>query len=272
MAFDYEKYIRTNKMPHIWCAGCGHGIIMKGLIRAMDKAQMDLKNTVIVSGIGCASRLPGYIDCCTLHTTHGRALPFATGVKMANMDLNVIVVSGDGDSTAIGGNHFIHSCRRNINITMVVFNNFNYGMTGGQYSPTTPTNTFASTTPHGNIDLPFDITNLARGAGASYVARTTVYHVSQMDKFIYQGFQNKGFSVIEIVENCYTNYGRRNKKIYKDNNQMIELIRKAAVNVKAAQKMSAEELEGRFTIGVLHHQERQEYTQAYRDLAARLTK
>jgi 2-oxoglutarate ferredoxin oxidoreductase subunit beta len=144
MAFDYDKYLRPGKLPHIWCPGCGHGIVMKGLIRAIDTLGLEKNNTAIVSGIGCASRLPGYIDCCTLHTAHGRAAAFATGVKMAKPEMNVILVGGDGDGTAIGGNHFIHACRRNIDMTYIIMNNNIYGMTGGQFSPCTPTGAKAS--------------------------------------------------------------------------------------------------------------------------------
>jgi len=139
MAFDYDKWIRPGKLPHIWCPGCGHGIVMKGLIRALDTLQLKKEDTAIVSGIGCASRLPGYMDCCTLHTAHGRAAAFATGVKMAKPEMNVILCGGDGDGTAIGGNHFIHACRRNIDMTYIIMNNMIYGMTGGQFSPCTPT-------------------------------------------------------------------------------------------------------------------------------------
>ncbi len=131
MAFDYDKYMRPGKLPHIWCPGCAHGIVMKSIIRAIDRVGLEKDRTVIVSGIGCASRMPGYVDFNTLHTTHGRSLAFATGVKMADPSLNVICVAGDGDALAIGGNHFIHACRRNVDITMVVFNNNIYGMTGG---------------------------------------------------------------------------------------------------------------------------------------------
>jgi 2-oxoglutarate ferredoxin oxidoreductase subunit beta len=161
MAFDYDKYIRPGKLPHIWCPGCGHGIVMKGLIRAIDALSLDKDMTAIVSGIGCASRLPGYLDFCTLHTTHGRAVGFATGIKMAKPEMNVICVGGDGDGVAIGGNHFIHACRRNIDMTYLIMNNNIYGMTGGQFSPTTPYGAKASTTPYGNPDPPFDIAKLA---------------------------------------------------------------------------------------------------------------
>ncbi len=169
MAFDYENYLRPGKLPHLWCPGCGHGIVMKGLIRAMSALQLDKNNTALISGIGCASRLPGYIDCCTLHTAHGRAAAFATGIKMSRPEMNVIVIGGDGDGMAIGGNHFIHACRRNIDITYIIMNNYIYGMTGGQFSPTTPLGKKASTTPYGNPDPSFDTARLAIGAGNAYI-------------------------------------------------------------------------------------------------------
>ena len=184
MAFNYEKWLRPGKLPHIWCPGCGHGIVMKGLIRAFETLQLKKEDTALVSGIGCASRLPGYIDCCTLHTAHGRAAAFATGVKMAKPEMNVILVGGDGDGTAIGGNHFIHACRRNIDMTYIILNNYIYGMTGGQFSPCTPTGHKASTTPYGNPDPGFDIAKLAIGAGATFVARGTAFHANQIDKLI----------------------------------------------------------------------------------------
>ena len=260
MAFDYEKYIRPGKLPHIWCPGCGHGIVMKGLIRAMDTLQMVKENTAIVSGIGCASRLPGYIDCCTLHTAHGRAAAFATGIKMARPEMNVILVGGDGDGTAIGGNHFIHACRRNINMTYIVMNNI-YGMTGGQFSPTTPTGHKASTTPYGNPDPGFDIAQLAIGAGATFVARGTAFHANQIDKLIAEAIQHKGFSVVEILDDCPTTYGRRNK--YRSVVEMMNRLKEVAVPVKAAEKMTAEQLEGKVLTGVLHKVDRPEYCEEY---------
>ena len=151
MSFNYDQYTRPGKLPHIWCPGCSHGITLKSIIRAIDSLKFNKDDVAMVSGIGCSSRAPGYVDFNTLHTTHGRALGFATGVKMAKPKLNVIVVSGDGDATAIGGNHFIHACRRNINMTLIVMNNNIYGMTGGQFSPTTPQGAFATTTPYGNV-------------------------------------------------------------------------------------------------------------------------
>ena len=199
-------------MPTIWCPGCGNGVVMSSVIRAIDALKLEQDKTVIVSGIGCSSRAPGYMDFDTLHTAHGRALAFATGVKMANPELNVIVISGDGDGTAIGGNHFIHACRRNIDITMVIVNNCIYGMTSGQYSPLTPTGAFATTAVYGNIDRTFDIPALASGAGATYVARASVFHTTQMTNYIKAGLQNKGFSVIESISTCPTYFGRKNKQ------------------------------------------------------------
>ncbi|MEG2175006.1 MAG: thiamine pyrophosphate-dependent enzyme [Oscillospiraceae bacterium] len=185
---------------------------MSNLIRAIDTVGLDKNKTVIVSGIGCSSRATGYMDFDTLHTAHGRALAFATGIKMANPELNVIVISGDGDSAAIGGNHLIHACRRNIDITLIIINNNIYGMTSGQYSPLTPTGALATTSVYGNIDRPFDIPRLTAGAGATYVARASVYHVAQLKSYIQAGIQNKGFSVIEAISTCPTYFGRKNKR------------------------------------------------------------
>jgi len=264
MAYNYEKSIRPGKLPHIWCPGCGHGIVMKGLIRAMDTCELDRANTAVVSGIGCASRLPGYLDTCTLHTAHGRAAAFATGVKMANPEMDVIVCGGDGDGTAIGGNHFIHACRRNINMTYIIMNNFIYGMTGGQFSPCTPTGDKASTTPYGNPDPTFDISKLAIGAGASFVARTTAFHATQIDKLIVEGIKHKGMSVIEIIDDCPTTYGRRNK--FRSVVDMMKRLKDLAVPVAAAAKMPAEKLEGKMLTGILHQEDKPEYTQMYKEV------
>jgi len=261
MAYDYDKSLRPGKLPHIWCPGCGHGIIMKGLIRAMDACELDRSNTAIVSGIGCASRLPGYLDACTLHTAHGRAAAFATGVKMAKPEMNVIVVGGDGDGTAIGGNHFIHACRRNIDMTYLIMNNSIYGMTGGQFSPCTPTGALASTTVYGNPDPTFDIAKLAIGAGASFVARGTAYHAAQIDKLIAAGIKHKGLSVIEILDDCPTTYGRRNK--FRSVIDMMKRLKDIAVPVAAAAKMTPEQLVGKVLTGVLHDVDQPEYIEQY---------
>jgi len=267
MAYDYDKYLRPGKLPHIWCPGCGHGIVMKGLIRAIETCGLEKDNTAIVSGIGCASRLPGYLDFCTLHTAHGRAAAFATGVKMAKPEMNVIVCGGDGDGTAIGGNHFIHACRRNIDMTYVIMNNYIYGMTGGQFSPTTPTGDKASTTPYGNPDPTFDISKLAIGAGATFVARTTAFHATQIDKLIAEGIKHKGMAVIEVIDDCPTTYGRRNK--FRSVVDMMKRLKDMSVPVQAASKMTAEQLEGKILTGVLYKEERPEYTAQYANVIAK---
>lgn len=267
MAYDYEKSLRPGKLPHIWCPGCGHGIVMKGLIRAMDTCGLEKNNTALVSGIGCASRLPGYVDMCTLHTAHGRAAAFATGVKMARPEMNVIVMGGDGDGTAIGGNHFIHACRRNIDMTYVIMNNFIYGMTGGQFSPCTPTGDKASTTPYGNPDPTFDISKLAIGAGATFVARTTAFHAAQIDKLIVEGIKHKGMAIIEVLDDCPTTYGRRNK--FRSVVDMMKRLKDIAVPVAAAGKMTAEQLQGKVLTGVLYKEDKPEYCEQYAKVIAR---
>jgi len=229
-----EKYYRTNKLPHIWCPGCGHGTLLNTVVRAIDSLGLKKDEVCIVSGIGCSSRAPGYLDFNTLHTTHGRALAFATGIKHANPNLNVIVITGDGDASAIGGNHLIHAARRNIDITTICFNNNIYGMTGGQYSPTTPTGDFGTTAPYGNIDSTFDLCNLVQGAGATYVARGTAYHAQAMEKLVANAIKNKGFSFVEGLSLCPTYYGRKNKK--GDAVKMHEFLKDKCIDKKAVEK------------------------------------
>ncbi len=206
-----KDYIRRRFFPHIWCPGCGHGIVLNNLLRAVDELGMRKKDIVMASGIGCSARISGYVDFHTLHTLHGRALAFATGVKMSRPELNLIVPMGDGDALAIGGNHFIHAARRNIDITAIVMNNRIYGMTGGQYSPLSGFGTRATTAPYMNIDQDFDVMDLSAAAGASFVARTTTYHVKQVTDLIKQAILHKGFSVVEILSQCPTYFGRKNK-------------------------------------------------------------
>ncbi|MFO7972845.1 MAG: 2-oxoacid:ferredoxin oxidoreductase subunit beta [Desulfobacterales bacterium] len=207
-----KDYIRERFFPHIWCPGCGHGIVLNCLLRAIDKLGMSKNEIVVVSGIGCSSRISGYVDFHTLHTLHGRALSFATGVKMSFPELNLIVPMGDGDALAIGGNHFIHSARRNIDMTAIVMNNRIYGMTGGQYSPLSGYGTLATTAPYTNIDCAFDTVELAAAAGASFVARSTTYHVQQLTKILEQAILHEGFSVVEVLSQCPTYFGRKNRK------------------------------------------------------------
>ncbi|QAT61722.1 2-oxoacid:ferredoxin oxidoreductase subunit beta [Acidilutibacter cellobiosedens] len=259
-----EKYLRMENLPHIWCPGCGHGILMRAVIQAIDDLDLDKNKVCVVSGIGCSSRAVGYMDFNTLHTTHGRALAFATGVKLANPELKVIVISGDGDAVAIGGNHLIHAARRNIDITTIVFNNNIYGMTGGQYSPTTPKGERGTTAVYGTVDKAFDIPQLAIGAGATYVARSTVYHAKQLITFIEKGIQNKGFSLIEGVSVCPTYYGRKNKK--GSAVKMIEWLRDNTVSIKAAETSSPENLQGKFLIGEFKNTTEPEYTEEYQKI------
>ena len=205
-----KDYIRERFFPHLWCPGCGHGIVLNNLFRAVEELQLEKSDIVMVSGIGCSSRISGYVDLHTLHTLHGRALAFATGVKMSRPELNVIVPMGDGDALAIGGNHFIHAARRNIDLTALVMNNRVYGMTGGQYSPLSGYGTNATTAPYLNIDNDFNIAQLAAAAGATFVARTTTYHVAELKDFIKRAIAHKGFSVVEVMSQCPTYFGRRN--------------------------------------------------------------
>ncbi|MBI5286893.1 MAG: 2-oxoacid:ferredoxin oxidoreductase subunit beta, partial [Deltaproteobacteria bacterium] len=198
--FDYSLYIRKGKLPHIWCAGCGHGIVLKSLLRAIHATALSQDDIALVSGIGCSSRTPGYVDFNTLHTLHGRAIAYATGLKLAKPKLKVIVTTGDGDALAIGGNHFIHVCRRNIDMTILVYNNYIYGMTSGQASPTTPQGMIATTTRYGNIEPPFDTCELARASGATFVARGTAYHCQELEKTLYEAMMHKGTAVIDILD------------------------------------------------------------------------
>lgn len=263
-----EKYLRKSALPHIWCPGCGHGILLGSILRAIDKLQLDQDKTIIVSGIGCSSRASGYMNFNTVHTAHGRALPFATGIKLAHPEFNVIVITGDGDATAIGGNHFIHACRRNIDLTTVIFNNNIYGMTGGQASPLTPHGAFATTAPYGQLDRPFDIAALAIAAGSTYVARSTAYHAMQLTDLVAKGIQNKGFSVIDAITQCPTSYGRKNKM--GSPAQMMQWQKDHAVFIQAAVKMKPEDLVDKFVIGELHKSEAPEYTAEYDKLIVRL--
>jgi len=207
----FEGYLRGGMIPHIWCDGCGNGIILNCFVHAIDDLKMDIDKIVVVSGIGCIGRLSGYTNTDSYHTTHGRAIAFATGVKLANSDLTVTVISGDGDLFAIGGNHFIHAARRNVDIKVICANNFNYGMTGGQYGPTTPLNAWTTTTPYGNIEHPFNLVHLAAASGAVFVARWTTLHVRRLVESIKKMLQKEGFSFIEVITPCPEIYGRRNK-------------------------------------------------------------
>jgi 2-oxoglutarate ferredoxin oxidoreductase subunit beta len=263
MANAVLNYLRPGKFPNIWCAGCGNGIIMGALIRAIDRVKrLNKDNVVVVSGIGCSARASGYLDFNTLHTTHGRAIPFATGIKLANPNLNVFVLTGDGDCTAIGGNHLIHAARRNLDLNVIVFNNGIYGMTGGQASPTTPYEGYATTAPYGSIEHNFEICKLAAGAGATYVARSTSYHVHLLTRLIMRGIMNKGFSLIEVITHCYTNFGRLNG--FSSPVEMLKWQRDRAIKVKDGEVIPDEELDGKFAIGeFVNDPDKPEFTEEY---------
>lgn len=205
------KYLRQERMPHIWCEGCGNGILLSSLFEGLDELKLNLDKLVVVSGIGCIGRAAGYVNVDSFHTTHGRAIPFATGVKLANPELTVVVISGDGDLFAIGGNHFIHAARRNIDIKVICANNFNYGMTGGQYGPTTPLESWTTTTPYGNIERPFNLVHLAAASGAVYVARWTTLQVRKLKYSIKKALTKDGFSFIEVISPCPEIFDRYNK-------------------------------------------------------------
>lgn len=225
-----DRFLKEGRIPHIWCSGCGIGIAFTAFVKALEKGRFDPDRTAVVSGIGCSGRAAGYLDLDTYHTTHGRPIPFATGLKLAKPDLKVVVFSGDGDLFAIGGNHIIHAARRNIDITVICINNFNYGMTGGQGGPTTPLEARTTTTPYGCAEHPFNLIYLAKAAGAVYVARWTALHTYEMRDAMIEGMNKRGFSFIEIISPCPTGYARRNKlgspldlmRFYKDNSYLAE--------------------------------------------------
>jgi 2-oxoglutarate ferredoxin oxidoreductase subunit beta len=257
-----HKYLRRDKkFPHVWCPGCGNGIVLGALIRAIDRLDLEKDEIVLASGIGCSGRMNVYVDFNTLHTTHGRALTFATGVKLANPSLSVIVVMGDGDATSIGGNHFIHAARRNLNLTSIIINNQIYGMTGGQLSPTTPYGAYTSTSVYGHLEHAFSIAELAVTAGAAFVARGTVYHAQLLEELIEKAIKKRGFSVVEVMSNCHIQFGRRNR--LPDPVTMMKWFRDHAVAVDKAREMPGDSLGDRFTIGVLTDVEKPIYTKEY---------
>ncbi|MFQ5879607.1 MAG: thiamine pyrophosphate-dependent enzyme [Dehalococcoidia bacterium] len=211
LAHPVEWALRADRLPHIWCAGCGIGTAMSSFTDALREAQIDLTKLAVVSGIGCTGRVAGYMNCDGFHTTHGRAVPFALGLHLGNPELEVVVFSGDGDIVAIGGNHLIHTARRNADLTVLCVNNFNYGMTGGQSGPTTQEEARTVTTPYGNIEHPFNFPMLMAAVGATYVARWTILDMGRLTRSIVEALQHKGFAFVEIVSPCPVNYGRRNK-------------------------------------------------------------
>ncbi len=269
-ASEVRDYLRKDRMPTVWCPGCGNGIVLSSILRAIKEADLRKKEVAVISGIGCSSRATGYIDFNTLHTLHGRAIAFATGVKMVNPSLKVMVLTGDGDALAIGGNHFIHACRRNIDLTVIVFNNRIYGMTGGEFSPTTPEDDFSTTSVYGNIDPPFDVVKLAIASGATYVARSTAYHHPLTVQYIKEGILHKGISIIDVITPCPTYYGRYNQSP-KPIDMLFYLRDHAVMNTKA-KTMSEEELRDKFIIGRFVNIEKEEYTERYAKIIERVSK
>ncbi len=256
---EYLRYAK--KFPHIWCPGCGNGIVLGALLRAIHSLGWKKDDVVLASGIGCSSRAPVYVDFNTLHTAHGRALTFATGIKLAKPRLHVVVMMGDGDAVGIGGNHFIHACRRNIDLTAVIVNNFIYGMTGGQQSPTTPQGARATTASEGSLEQPFDVARLAAAAGATFVARSTTFHVRELETLLRRGLEHKGFSVVEAIAGCPTCYGRRNR--LGSAVDIMRLQKESALPVQKAEQCSPEKLDGRIVTGVLVDRSAPEYTAEY---------
>lgn len=242
-----SKYLRADMMPHIWCPGCGNGIVLNCFTHALDELKTDLDKLVIVSGIGCIGRTAGYINTDSFHTTHGRALAFATGVKLANPDLEIVVISGDGDLFAIGGNHFIHAARRNIGIKVLCVNNLNYGMTGGQSGPTTPIDSITPTSPYGNIENPFNLVHLGAASGATYVARWTTLHVRRLTLSLKKMLQKKGFSFIEVLSPCPEIYGRHNKM--RSGLEMMSWFKRASVIENFSDPSKAEITADRIVVG-----------------------
>ncbi|MFO8101788.1 MAG: thiamine pyrophosphate-dependent enzyme [Dehalococcoidia bacterium] len=204
--------LREDRMPHIWCPGCGLGSVLNAFLSGLLKSELPLDKVSVISGIGCTGRAAGYVKLDSFHTTHGRAIPFATGLKVANPELHVVLFSGDGDLASIGGNHLIHAARRNIDMTVICVNNFNYGMTGGQVAPTTPLNARTSTSPYGCSEIPFNLPYLVTAAGATYVARWTSMHVRRMENAVVEALLKPGFAFIEVIAPCPTQYGRKNRQ------------------------------------------------------------
>ncbi len=265
-----EKYIRDEMWPSIFCTGCGIGNVLNYTLRAVDSIGLDIDRTVFCSGIGCSSRLPGYIDADGLHTTHGRAIAFATGVKVYAPELTVVVFTGDGDMAGIGGNHFIHAARRNVDMTVICINNFNYGMTGGQVSPTTPTDDLSATTPYGNLEQPFDLCRLAIGAGAPFVARWTMGYPYETIAAVESALRTKGFAFVEILAPCPTGYGKNND--LRDAGASWEWYKQNTITRIDLAGLDPEQRAAnrKIVIGTLWQQDKPEYVERWQGLVDRL--
>jgi 2-oxoglutarate ferredoxin oxidoreductase subunit beta len=264
-AHPLSKYIRKGAQPHTHCSGCGNGIIAQSFLRAVDEAGIPKKRLVCVAGIGCSGWIPSpFFDVDTLHVTHGRPIAFATGVKLGNPELEVVVFTGDGDASAIGGNHLIHAARRNIGIKVICVNNMIYGMTGGEVAPTTPLGTKTTTTPFGNLERPFDLSKLVMAAGGTYVARWTTYHVARLVASMKKALTRNSFSFLEVVSQCPVHYGRRIG--ITDPVAMMRWFQRQSVTVEKAREMTEQELFGKFVVGEFIDVEAPELTKLYAEL------
>ncbi len=242
------KYMRQDKLPHFFCPGCGCGQVLSAFLRAVESLGLDLGAMVGIGGVGCTARIPVYLHMDCLHGVHGRTLAWATGIKLHKPDTKVVVFAGDGDALSIGGNHFIHAARRNLDVTFIVVNNFNFAMTGGQVAPMTPSGSVTMTTPYGSSEPPFDLCAMAVTAGATYVARTLTSNPSQMTSFIKTALDHKGFSVVEILSQCPTHFGRYALGSGSPK-KLLDWIKEHTVPVTAVDKMKPEELEGKYRTG-----------------------
>jgi 2-oxoglutarate ferredoxin oxidoreductase subunit beta len=268
--FDVRNYLRLDRMPHHLCPGCGHGIALRALLWALDELQIDKDKLAVVSGIGCAGRLSAYIDAHTYHVTHGRPLAFATGLALARPDLHVVVITGDGDCLAIGGNHLIHACRRNLKLTCVMLNNEVYGMTGGQVSPTTSEAMLTTTTPLGNAEPAFDACALAAAAGAGFVGREVTHHLPRLKELVKQGLSHPGFAFVEVLSDCTEIFGRKNEL-----GSSPEMMLRQKSEIRPSAYRDTVDTPFRSTdlqTGVLATNHRPEYGDAYRQAAARAKK
>lgn len=266
--FDINEYIRLEQMPHFLCPGCGHGIALRALLWAIHELKIDKDKLAVVSGIGCSGRLSAYVDANSFHTTHGRPLAYATGLALARPDLHVIVITGDGDSLAIGGNHLIHACRRNLNLTCLMLNNEIYGMTGGQVSPTTSSNRYTTTTPAGNTEPVFDACALATAAGASFVGREVTLQVTGLKNLIHKAIDHHGFSFVEVISDCTEIYGRKN-----DLGASPEMMLSQKASMRPDAYRNTVDVPFRpnaLETGILTQKERPEYGTAYREMTAGL--
>ncbi len=266
--FDIRDWLRTDLMPHFMCPGCGHGIALRALLWACHELEIDRNKLAVVSGIGCSGRTGAYIDANTFHTTHGRPLAFATGLKLARPDLTVIVISGDGDSLAIGGNHMIHACRRNLDMTLVLLNNEVYGMTGGQVSPTTSAERYTTTTPAGNMEPVFDACKLAEGAGATFVGREATLQTPALKDLFKAAIAHKGFSVTEVISDCTEIFGRKNA--LGSSPEMVLKQKKVMIPAHTDNRVPEPFKPHPFETGIFVRQQRPEYGEVYEALKARV--